>query len=68
MTKFLMFSIIETRLNIIFFTAVVSYFLKNLLFQYIKVVKIILKYLKGSKQQKIINRSKKELKSKEILN
>lgn len=62
MTKSLMFSIVKTRTNIIFFIAIANYFLKNLLFQYAKVVKIILKYLKRSKQQKIINESKKELK------
>ena len=49
-----MFSIIETRPDIAFAISVVSIFAKNLFHQHIKAIKIILHYLKGSKDRSII--------------
>ena len=62
MTGSLMFSMVETRPDIAFSTAVASRFSKNLLHQHKKAVKTILKYLKGSKQRGITYGGKKELK------
>lgn len=47
--KLIIFSIIETRPNIVFVILLVSYFTKNLSYQYTKVVKTILKYFKKLK-------------------
>lgn len=49
-----MFSIVETRPNIVFATSVASCFAKSLSYQHIEVVKTILQYLKGSNKQEII--------------
>lgn len=54
MTKLLIFSIIETRLDIAFATSVVSRFRKNPSYTHIESVKTILKYLKRTKKQGII--------------
>lgn len=59
---FLMFSMVETQPNIVFSIFVANCFLKNLSHQYMEVVKTILKYLKGSKTQRIIYRREEELK------
>lgn len=48
-----MFSIVETRPDITFATSVVAWFTKNPGHQYIKVVKIVLQYLKSSKLREI---------------
>lgn len=53
MTGSIMFSIVETRPDITFATSVVVWFTKNPSHQYTKVVKIILQYLKSSKEQGI---------------
>lgn len=58
---------IETRPNIAFAILLVSLFAKNPSYQYIKVVKTIPKYLKGSKYQDIIYKKKKKLKIKGYL-
>lgn len=42
MTSFIIFSIVEIKLNIAFVILVVSCFIKNLSYKYIKVMKIIL--------------------------
>lgn len=47
MTRSFMFLIIETKFNIVFAIFVASYFAKNLGYQYLKAIKIILQYLKG---------------------
>lgn len=49
MTRSLMFSMIETRPDIAFSTAVSSRFLKNPSHQHMEAAKTILNYLKGSK-------------------
>lgn len=48
-TRSLMFSMVETRLDIAFTTLVISRFAKNLSRQYTEVVKTILQYLKTTK-------------------
>lgn len=48
MTGFFIFSIIETKLNIVFGIFIASYFAKNLGHQHTEIVKTILQYLKGS--------------------
>lgn len=53
MTKSLIFSIVETRLDIAFATSVTSHFIKNLEYQDTEAVIIILRYIKGSKKQGI---------------
>ena len=53
-TSLLIFSIMETRLDIAFAISVVSIFAKNLFHQHIEAVEIILQYLKGSKDRSII--------------
>lgn len=62
MTGSLIFSIVETKSDIAFATAVASCFSKNPLYKTTKTVKTILKYLKGLKQQKITYKGKEELK------
>lgn len=47
MTGSLIFSMVETRLNIAFAISVLSHFTKNLSYQYIKVVKKIMQYFKA---------------------
>lgn len=44
---FIMFSIVQMQLDIAFATLIISRFAKNLSYQYAKVVKIILNYLKN---------------------
>lgn len=51
MTRLIIFSIVKTRPNIVFVILLVSYFAKNLSYQYIKAVKTIFKYLKRLKYQ-----------------
>lgn len=53
----LIFSMIKTRPNIAFLTFITSCFAKNSGYQYIKIVKITLQYLKSSKEQGITYRS-----------
>lgn len=53
MTGSFMFSIVETRPDIIFATFIASSFAKNPDHQYTEVVKTILQYLKGSNKQRI---------------
>lgn len=48
-----MFSMTKTRLDIVFINLIVGYFAKNLNYQYTKVLKTILQYLKDFKTQKI---------------
>lgn len=52
-TGSLMFSIMETRLDIAFATIIVSCFAKNPGHQYTEVVKTILRYLKGLREHGI---------------
>lgn len=56
-----MFLMVETRPNIAFATSIISCFAKNLSHQYIKAIKTILQYLKGSKKQKITYGSQNKL-------
>ncbi len=58
MTGSIMFSIVETRLDIAFATSVVSQFAKNPSHQHSKVVKTILRYLKATKDTGITYRGK----------
>lgn len=58
--KLIIFFIIETRLDIAFAILLVSYFAKNLCYLYTKVVKTILKYFKGSKNEKITYKERKK--------
>lgn len=62
MTGSLMFLIFETQSNIAFFTSVAYCFFKNPSYQYMEVVKTILKYLKGSKIQGITYKVEEKLK------
>lgn len=52
MTGSLMFSMVETRPNIAYATSLVSRFAKNPSHQHTEAVKIILRYLKGSRGEK----------------
>lgn len=54
MTRSLIFLIVETRLNIIFATALIARFSKNSFHKHTKAVKTIFKYLKSSRKQGII--------------
>lgn len=56
-----MFSMIETRPNIVFATFIASCFAKNLDHQHTKVVKTILQYRKGSKDYGITYGGQSEL-------
>lgn len=53
MTRSLIFLIVETRPNITFTTLFMAHFSKNFSYQFTKTVKIILKYLKDSREQRI---------------
>lgn len=53
MIGFLMFSIVETRSDIVFTTFIISHFINNLEHQYTKIVKTIIQYLKRSKKYRI---------------
>lgn len=53
---------VEIKTDIIFVTLLVSYFAKNRNYQHVKTVKIIFKYLKDSKCQKICYKKKEKLK------
>ena len=64
MTESIIFSMIETRPDIIFTTLLVSRFAKNLSYQYIKAIKTIMKYFKSPKNQRITYSEKEELKIK----
>lgn len=61
MRVFLIFLIIEIKLNIVFAMSIVSCYIKNLSQQYIKVVKIMLRYIKSFRQRNIIYDSQKKL-------
>lgn len=61
MTSSIMFSIVETRPDIIFATSIASCFAKNPGYQYIKVVKTILRYFKGSRERGITYGGQEEL-------
>lgn len=61
MTGSIMFSMVKSRLNIIFATLIASCFAKNLASQYIKVVKTILRYFKGSRERGITYGSQEKL-------
>lgn len=61
MTDSFMFSIIETKPDIIFAISIISRFAKNLRHRYTKVVKTILRYLKGSREYKITYSVQSEL-------
>ena len=50
----IIFSIVETKLDVVFATSVASCFAKNLGYQHIKTIKTILQYLKGSRDKDII--------------
>lgn len=62
MSESIMFSIVETRPDIIFVILVASCFAKNPSYQHTKVVKTILYYLKSSKNRGIIYRGQSKLK------
>lgn len=53
MTGSLMFSMVETRPDIVFATSIASRFAKNLGHQHTEAVKTILRYLKGSRERGI---------------
>lgn len=61
MISFIIFSMVETRVMVIFAISVGSYFARNLGYQYTKVVKTIFHYLKNSRDEKIIYDSLKKL-------
>ena len=54
MTRFVIFLIVETKLDIALTTFLASCFTKNLSYQYTKILKTIFCYLKSLKKQKII--------------
>lgn len=58
MSSLIIFSMIETGPDITFATSVVSQFAKNPSYQYSKVVKTILQYLKAIKETRITYREK----------
>lgn len=59
--SFLIFSIVETRLDITFAISIISQYAKNSSHQHTKAVKTILKYLKGSKHRGIIYSEQEKL-------
>ena len=61
MTGTFMFSIVETRPDIAFITSIASRFAKNPGYQHTKVVKTILRYLKGSRKRGITYSSQSKL-------
>lgn len=60
-TSSIMFFMVKTRPDIAFTILVISWFVKNPGYQYNKIVKTILHYLKGSKEQEITYNSQEEL-------
>lgn len=56
MTRSLLFSMVETRPDIIFAISIASQYTKNPSHLYIEAVKTILKYFKGFKDQGIVYR------------
>lgn len=56
-----MFFTIKTKSNSVFTILITSYIAKNRNYQYIKLVKIILKYMKGLEQQNITYRGYNKL-------
>lgn len=50
MTRFLIFFIVELRLNIVFVILIGSYFAKNIKCQHAKILKIILRYMQDLKK------------------
>lgn len=62
MTGIIMFSIIETRPNIVFAIFLICFFAKNLNQPHSKIVKTIFQYLKNLKHPDITYKKKKELK------
>lgn len=65
MMRSIIFLIIEIRPDITFTTSLVNYFIKNLSHQYIKIIKIIFKYLKDLKDKEINYMRNKKLKIKD---
>lgn len=61
MIDFIIFSIVMTKLDIVFATSIASCFVKNSGYQHIEAVKTILQYFKVSKNQKIIYGSQDKL-------
>lgn len=61
MTGSLMFSMVETRSDIVYATSLVSCFAKNPSHQHTKAVKTILQYLKGSRDRRITYGGDEEL-------
>lgn len=60
--------IMKNKTNIIFVITVTNYFLKNLFYLYIKIVKTIFKYLKKLKNLRLIYDRNKKLKFKSYFN
>lgn len=58
----IIFSMVETRLDIAYATLLISHFTKNLSYQHTEVVKTILKYLKWSKNRGIAYDGEEKLK------
>lgn len=56
-----MFSMVETRPEVVFAILVASRFVKNLGYEHIEVVKTILRYFKGSRDRDITYDGKDEL-------
>lgn len=62
MTGSIIFSMVETRPNIIFATLVTRHFIKNPSHQHTKAIKTILQYLKGLKNREITYEGQSKLK------
>lgn len=62
MTGLIIFFMIEKMPKITFIISLVSFFAKNLSYQYSKAVKTILKYFKKLKYQDIMYKGRRELK------
>lgn len=58
---FIMYTIVETHINITFAILIVSYFTKNLRPNYFSIINQILKYLASSQDKKIISDNVSEL-------
>lgn len=62
MTGSIIFSMVKTRPDIAYVTSLVSRFIKNPSYQFTKIIKTILKYLKESKNREIIYSKEEKLK------
>lgn len=60
-TRLLMFLIMKIKSDITFAILIVNKFAKNQFYQYIKAIKTILLYIKGSKDRNMIYRSQNKL-------